>query len=159
MNLDTQLTIPPQVMSRQVDDETVVLDLKSGMYFGLDGVGKLIWESVEQGLSLKGAVDSVISEYDVETERATADVLEFAGDLVDRGFSKSAIPALTDQFSECGQVFGSAFARLASPGKSAKNITDLVVQEWRQARQPHPVLGSESLGKSHSSARIRANPL
>ena len=52
MKPDTRLSIPPQVMSRQVGEETVLLDLKSGIYFGLDGVGKLIWESVADGLSL-----------------------------------------------------------------------------------------------------------
>jgi len=52
MQLDTKLSIPPQVMSRLVGDETVLLDLSSGIYFGLDGVGKRIWESVADGLSL-----------------------------------------------------------------------------------------------------------
>ena len=85
MNIDTPLTIPPQVMSREVDDETVLLDLKSGMYFGLDGVGKLVWESVERGRNLRETVEAVVSEYDVEPELAQSDVLEFAGDLVERG--------------------------------------------------------------------------
>lgn len=85
MNIDTPLTIPPQVMSREVDDETVLLDLKSGMYFGLDGVGKLVWESVERGRNLRETVEAVVSEYDVEPERAQSDVLDFAGDLVERG--------------------------------------------------------------------------
>ena len=40
MNLDTRLTIPTQVMSRLVGEETVLLDLASGHYFGLDNVGK-----------------------------------------------------------------------------------------------------------------------
>ena len=93
MKLDTQLVIPPQVMSRQVDDETVLLDLKSGMYFGLDGVGKSVWESVEQGKSLQDAVASIVAEYDVESDRATTDVLEFAGDLVDRGLLEIQRPA------------------------------------------------------------------
>jgi hypothetical protein len=85
LNLDTQLIIPPQVMSRQVDDETVLLDIKSGTYFGLDGVGKRVWESVESGLNLQETIDAIVSEYDVESARAEKDVLEFASDLVQRG--------------------------------------------------------------------------
>ena len=49
MNLDTRLSVPPQVMSRQVGDETVLLDLASGIYFGVDGVAKLIWERIADG--------------------------------------------------------------------------------------------------------------
>jgi len=85
MNLDTKLTIPPQVMSRMVGDETVLLDLESGIYFGLDGVGQMIWESVAEGLSLAQAAANIVEEYDVEESQAQADVLEFASDLVERG--------------------------------------------------------------------------
>ena len=85
MNLDAKLSIPPQVMSRLVGDETVLLDLESGIYFGLDGVGKMIWESVADGKSLAQAAANIVDEYDVEEARAQADVLEFASQLVERG--------------------------------------------------------------------------
>ena len=89
MNLDTQLSIPPQVMSRLVGDETVLLDLASGMYFGLDGVGKRIWESVAEGHSLGQTAAVIAAEYEVEEAKAQADVIEFASDLVERGLLKN----------------------------------------------------------------------
>ncbi len=85
MNLDTHLSIPPQVMSRLVGDETVLLDLSSGIYFGLDGVGKRIWETVEGGQSLAQTIAVIISEFEVDEAQAEADVVEFASDLVERG--------------------------------------------------------------------------
>lgn len=85
MDLETRLTIPPQVMSRLVGDETVLLDLASGVYFGLDGVGKRIWESVVEGNSLGEAVEVIIAQYEVDEAQAQADVLAFASDLVERG--------------------------------------------------------------------------
>ncbi len=85
MDLETRLTVPPQVMSRLVGEETVLLDLSSGVYFGLDGVGKRIWESVSDNKSLSEAAAIIISEFEVEEAQAQADVLEFAGDLVERG--------------------------------------------------------------------------
>ncbi len=85
MNLDTILSIPPQVMSRLVDDDTVLLDLESGMYFGLDGVGKRIWDSVAEGCSIGEIAAIITAEYEVEEARAQADVIEFTGDLVTRG--------------------------------------------------------------------------
>jgi hypothetical protein len=72
-------------MSREVDDETVLLDLKSGHYFGLDGVGKRIWESVEAGQSLRETVAHIVAEYDVSEDQAATDVLEFAGSLAEKG--------------------------------------------------------------------------
>ena len=72
-------------MSRLVDDETVLLDLESGMYFGLDGVGKRIWESVADHKSLGDIAAIITAEYEVEEEQALKDVIEFASNLVERG--------------------------------------------------------------------------
>ena len=85
MDLETKLSVPPQVMSRLVGDETVLLDLASGIYFGLDGVGKCIWESVAEGKSLAQAVVVITSEFEVDDAQAQADVLEFANTLIERG--------------------------------------------------------------------------
>ena len=85
MNLDTTLSIPPQVMSRLVDDETVLLDLESGMYFGLDGVGKRIWESISEGNSLNETAAIIAAEFEVDKERAQADLITFVSDLLERG--------------------------------------------------------------------------
>jgi hypothetical protein len=85
MNLDTKLSIPPQVMSRLVGDETVLLDLASGIYFGLDGVGKRIWETVEDGQSLAQTVAVITAEFAVDEAQAQEDVIQFTIDLVERG--------------------------------------------------------------------------
>ena len=85
MNPDTRLSIPTQVMSRLVGEETVLLDLQSGMYFGLDGVGKRIWESIGEGLTLGEATDVIMSEFEVDEATARSDVVEFVSDLVERG--------------------------------------------------------------------------
>ena len=85
MDLETRLSIPAQVISRRVGDETVLLNLESGIYFGLDGVGKRIWESVGEGLTLAETATIIVSEYEVETAKAQSDVIEFARTLVERG--------------------------------------------------------------------------
>ncbi len=89
MQLDAKLSIPPQVMSRLVGDETVLLDLSSGIYFGLDGVGKRIWESVAEGLSLGETAAVIATEFEVEETQAQADLIAFATDLVERGLLKT----------------------------------------------------------------------
>ncbi len=85
MSPKSKLSIPPQVMSRLVGDETVLLDLSSGIYFGLDGVGKRIWESVTEGCNLGEIAAVIANEYEVDEAQAQADVIEFANDLVERG--------------------------------------------------------------------------
>jgi hypothetical protein len=85
LNLESTLSIPPQVMSRLVGEETVILDLVSGIYFGLDGVGKRIWEVLADGNSLGQIAAVIAEEYEVDDARAKADVVEFANELLSRG--------------------------------------------------------------------------
>jgi hypothetical protein len=89
MQLDAKLSIPPQVMSRLVGNETVLLDLESGIYFGLDGVGKRIWESVAEGYSLGETASVIATEFEVDEAQAQADLIAFASDLVERGLLKT----------------------------------------------------------------------
>ncbi len=92
IRIDSRLSIPPQVMSRPVGEETVLLDLASGQYFGLDNVGKLIWESIAEGRNLAETVDRLVAEYDVGEEQARTDVIDFAKKLVDRGLLAHGLP-------------------------------------------------------------------
>ena len=90
VNLESNLVVPPQVMSRLVGDETILMDLSSGIYFGLDGVGKRIWETINDGHNLGEVAAVISSEYEVDEDRAQNDVIEFVGELVERGLLSSS---------------------------------------------------------------------
>lgn len=81
MNLSSKVTIPPQVLAREVGEETVILDLESGTYFGLDPVGARMWQLMGEGRSLGEVCDVVLAEYDVTRADLERDVLKLAGDL------------------------------------------------------------------------------
>jgi hypothetical protein len=89
LDMNSHLTVPPQIMSRVVDDETVLLDIAQGVYFGLDGVGKRIWENVANGLSLRETAAAITTEFEVDEARAEEDVIKFTADLVERGLLKA----------------------------------------------------------------------
>jgi hypothetical protein len=82
MNLTDKPTIPAQVMARQVGDETVILDLGSGTYFGLDPVGARIWQLIGEGKTLGEICDTMLDEYDVTREALEHDVMELAEKLL-----------------------------------------------------------------------------
>ena len=50
MNLDLNqtITLSPEVISQEVSGETVLLDLQSENYFGLDEVGTRIWQLINE---------------------------------------------------------------------------------------------------------------
>ncbi len=85
IDLESSFSIPQQVMSRLVGDETVLLDLSSGIYFGLDGVGRRIWESITEGHNVSEIATTIAAEYEVDESRAQTDVIEFTAELLERG--------------------------------------------------------------------------
>lgn len=85
MDAEKTLTIPEHVMSRQVGDETVILDLGSGIYFGLDPIGARVWQLLGDGASLNQIVSTLLAEYDVAPEQLRQDMQTLVDDLVARG--------------------------------------------------------------------------
>ena len=81
--LNEQFAIPPHVMARQVGEETVLLDLESGTYFGLDDVGARIWQLLEGGKSVAETCALLLAEYDVEASVLEHDALALVQKLVD----------------------------------------------------------------------------
>ena len=81
MNLSDKITIPAQVMARQVGQETVILDLASGTYFGLDPVGARIWQLMVEGKTLAEVCEAMLAEYDVTAEKIELDVLALTQEL------------------------------------------------------------------------------
>ena len=84
MSLSDKMIIPAQVMARQVGDETVILDLASGTYFGLDPVGARIWQLMTEGQTLAQVCETMLAEYEVSREDIERDVLALVQTLADK---------------------------------------------------------------------------
>ena len=90
MNLSDNVTIPPQVMARLVGDETVILDLASGTYYGLDPVGARIWQLMAEGKTLATVCKILLDEFDVNRETLERDVLHLTQEFSAKGLVKIA---------------------------------------------------------------------
>jgi hypothetical protein len=84
--MDSELmNIPSHVMARQVGDETVILDLASGLYFGLDEVGSRVWDLIGRGNSMSAVYETLIAEYEVPPEALREDLQALVHELCSRG--------------------------------------------------------------------------
>lgn len=90
MTLQDRLEISPEVVARDMGGETMLLDLASGTYFGLDPVGALVWQCLEDGGSLAAACDRVSGEFEVARPVLEADVIALALQLVEKGLAQAA---------------------------------------------------------------------
>jgi Coenzyme PQQ synthesis protein D (PqqD) len=67
------IKVSDTVLSSQLGDESVILDHKHGLYFGLDNVGSYVWELLqEKEMTVAEIKAAVLEEFD--TDEATADV-------------------------------------------------------------------------------------
>jgi hypothetical protein len=73
------------VHARLFDEELVILDLAKGEYFSLDHVGARLWSGLEGGRTIGQIAQDVAAEYDVEYDRAVADLVALGDDLVAKG--------------------------------------------------------------------------
>ena len=85
MNLSDKITIPAHVMARQVGDETVILDLAGGTYFGLDPIGARIWQLIGEGKALGEVCEALLAEYEVSRHQLEGDMERLLQELGGKG--------------------------------------------------------------------------
>jgi hypothetical protein len=81
----TRFTAAGDGLSADLDGETVLLDLPSGHYYGLDRMGSRIWGMVRDSLTFGEMRDAVVREYDVTPERCEEDLRAFLTQLCEKG--------------------------------------------------------------------------
>ena len=86
INLENLISRADGKTSTEIDGETVILDMESGVYVGLDDIGTLVWSLIEKGISLQNLLNEILLEYDVASQQCLDDLQEFLSELVDGGY-------------------------------------------------------------------------
>lgn len=81
----TQLQRKPGLVAADVADNAVLLDIDSGYFFQLNRTGAAVWSLVAEPQSLGAICDRMAGEFRVDPETCRSDVIEFVGDLLERG--------------------------------------------------------------------------
>lgn len=77
LNLNKRVKIPKRVFAECVDDEMVLLDTVTQNYFGLDVMGSVMWQTIEEKQLLRDILDTLLDSYDVEEDRLQKELFEF----------------------------------------------------------------------------------
>lgn len=80
-SLQARWRITDQAIANAVADETVILHLGNGTYYGLDAIGARLWEALQAGERPAAICPALLETYDVAPERLEADLRELLGDL------------------------------------------------------------------------------
>ncbi len=80
---ETTVAVTAQQVSSNLAGEEVILQLESGIYYGLDDVGTFIWEMVQQPHTVGQICDAICAEYEVQPAQCFQDTAQFLSGLID----------------------------------------------------------------------------
>jgi hypothetical protein len=82
--LDAHVRVPEHVVHRTFVAETVVLNLQTGKYHGLNTMAGRMLDLLAGGSTVREAASRLAADYDVEAAVVEADFVTFCRDLLDR---------------------------------------------------------------------------
>jgi hypothetical protein len=80
-----RLTPADHVLASRVGSDLVLLDVKSGRYYGLDPVGTTIFEMLREGLSVGAVHTRLVQTYDCHPRTLWTDLDEFSQQMLALG--------------------------------------------------------------------------
>ena len=85
LSFSDHVEVPKHVLVRFVEKESVLLNLETECYYGLDETGTRMWQVVTSASSIDNDYAELLSEFDVEAEMLRQHLSELLGRLVDLG--------------------------------------------------------------------------
>jgi hypothetical protein len=77
--------VPDDVLISNVQEESVILNLDSERYFGLDDVGTRFLSVLTTSNSIDAAYKKLLHEYDVDGEMLRRDLIALIENLIEQG--------------------------------------------------------------------------
>jgi len=83
VSLASHASVPDGIVFQSLQDEMVLLNLHTGVYFGLNAVGARMWQLIQahQNTPLNEVLDALVDEYDVPSDRCAGDLLTLVARL------------------------------------------------------------------------------
>ena len=81
----TKVSVAAEVLASDFGAEYVLLNLKNGMYYGLDNVGAELWRRIQHAATVQAICGELLGEFEVDEETCRRDVIRLIAELVDHG--------------------------------------------------------------------------
>jgi hypothetical protein len=85
VEFENRTVVPKHVLVRHLDGESVLLNLETERYFGLDSTGTRMWEHLASSSSIEDAYKKLLEEFEVEPVLLRANLAELLSSLVHNG--------------------------------------------------------------------------
>ncbi len=85
VSLNDRVIVPSHVLVRFLDRESVLLNIETERYFGLDETGTRMWQLATAASKIEIAFQQLLDEYDVDLELLRANLTDLLSQLVENG--------------------------------------------------------------------------
>lgn len=92
MVFSDRVAVPIHVLVRNLDGESVLLNLNTEKYFGLDKTGTQMFETVTRAPNVEAAFEELSGEFEVEPETLRNHLVELLDQLLENGLLQ-VVPA------------------------------------------------------------------
>jgi len=89
-SFDQKLLVTQDTLINVIEGESVLLNLKSENYFGLDPVGTRMWTLLTTSDSIQSAYEALLDEYDVGADKLRLDMQDLIEKLIANGLMEVA---------------------------------------------------------------------
>jgi Coenzyme PQQ synthesis protein D (PqqD) len=88
----SRATAGPEVLFRVLGDESVILNLKTERYLGLNESGTRMWTVLNNSTSIQAAYETLLAEFEVDGEQLRRDLDEFLDELLEQQLIEVVTP-------------------------------------------------------------------
>jgi hypothetical protein len=83
---ETVLCRAPELFSAELHDEVIIMSVQKGAYYGMNEVGRFLWERLAEPVTAGALIDAVQEAFEVDANTCRADVLKVLGKMAEEGF-------------------------------------------------------------------------
>jgi coenzyme PQQ synthesis protein D (PqqD) len=85
LSLESRIVLSKDQVSCDLAGEAAIVNLKNGVYYGLDPVGARIWNLAREPITLAQILDALVRDYEVDRLTLESDVRHFVRQLAEQG--------------------------------------------------------------------------
>ena len=83
-NIDRNFKIADNVVISKINDESVILNLNTGLYFQTNELGSFIVSQLDDYIALDNLQEKILQNFDVAEDRCQIDLLQFINKLKEK---------------------------------------------------------------------------
>ncbi len=84
LSMQSTVKVAGELLSCDLLQEAAILDLRAGIYYGLNQGGAWIWSKLQEPITIQKLLDTILEEYEVDRQRCQEDLLRFLKELAAR---------------------------------------------------------------------------